>query len=376
MQITSDFDGGNIAVLEADEPGNIRLEIARDNQSDFYQWFCFRLSGAKGQPVVMHIENAGGSAYAEGWQDYQAVASSDQETWVRVDTEYDGSTLTIRHTPDAEAVHYAYFAPYSMQRHADLVARAGASPLVSHRVLGKTLDGQDIDLLSISSGEASAPLNIWFIARQHPGETMAEWWMEGFLDRILDANDTVSRALLGRCDFYIMPNMNPDGSARGHLRTNAAGMNLNREWNAPSMEKSPEVFLTRAAMHDTGVDFHMDVHGDEALPYNFIAGFEGVPSVSEKQLALLEAYTSRLAALSPDFQTRHGYPLDEPGSADMRKCTDYVAENFGCLAMTLEMPFKDNADLPEPLAGWSPARCRLLARSCIDAFHAIVDDLR
>jgi murein tripeptide amidase MpaA len=262
-----------------------------------------------------------------------------------------------------------------MARHGDLVTRAAASPLVSHRVLGQTLDGQDMDLLEISANSAPAPLKIWFIARQHPGETMAEWWMEGFLERILDPADPVSRTLLARCDFYLVPNMNPDGSRRGHLRTNAAGMNLNREWNAPSMEKSPEVFLVRQAMHETGVDFHMDVHGDEALSYNFIAGFEGVPSVTDKQLALLDAYMARLAALSPDFQTKVGYAKDAPGSADMRKCTDYVAENFGCLSMTLEMPFKDNADLPEPLAGWSPARCRLLARSCIDALHGVVGDL-
>lgn len=35
--------------------------------------------------------------------------------------------------------------------------------------------------------------------------------------------------------------MNPDGSWRGHLRTNAAGANLNREWAKPSLETSPEV---------------------------------------------------------------------------------------------------------------------------------------
>lgn len=378
-QITNDFDGGNITVLEASAPDNIRLEIRRDNQSDFYQWFCFRLSGAQGQPLVMRIENAGGAAYAEGWEGYRALASSDGETWTRIDTDYDGEVLTIRHTPDAEAVTYAYFAPYSMQRHGQLVKRASASQLVSHNVLGKTLDGQDIDLLEISSGNeggAADKLKIWFIARQHPGETMAEWWMEGFLDRILDPDDPVSQELLAGCDFHIVPNMNPDGSVRGHLRTNATGMNLNREWNAPSMEKSPEVFLVRQAMHDRGVDFHMDVHGDEALPYNFIAGFEGVPSVTGKQLALLDAYMSKLDDLSPDFQTKVGYPKDPPGSADMRKCTDYVAENFGCLSMTLEMPFKDNANMPEPLHGWSPERSGLLAQSCIDALHGIIDDLR
>lgn len=39
--------------------------------------------------------------------------------------------------------------------------------------------------------------------------------------------------------------MNPDGAVLGNLRTNARGVNLNREWLNPSMENSPEVFLVR-----------------------------------------------------------------------------------------------------------------------------------
>ena len=30
-------------------------------------------------------------------------------------------------------------------------------------------------------------------------------------------------------------------------------------------------------MDDLGCDFCLDVHGDEELPYNFIAGAEGIP---------------------------------------------------------------------------------------------------
>ena len=45
--------------------------------------------------------------------------------------------------------------------------------------------------------------------------------------------------------------MNPDGSWRGHLRTNAAGANLNREWASPSAERSPEVLAVRNAMDAT-----------------------------------------------------------------------------------------------------------------------------
>jgi murein tripeptide amidase MpaA len=55
--------------------------------------------------------------------------------------------------------------------------------------------------------------------------------------------------------------------------------------------------------------------------------------------------------------------------------TAQLAERFGAIAMTLEMPFKDNDDLPDLDEGWSPDRSRLLARSCLDALHAIIDDL-
>jgi murein tripeptide amidase MpaA len=61
--------------------------------------------------------------------------------------------------------------------------------------------------------------------------------------------------------------MNPDGSVRGHLRTNGCGANLNREWattgdyQAPTLTRSPEVFYCLQAMDKTGVDMFLDVHG-------------------------------------------------------------------------------------------------------------------
>ena len=71
---------------------------------------------------------------------------------------------------------------------------------------------------------------------------MASWWMEGFLGRLLDPADPVARALLASTTLHIIPHMNPDGGSRGHLRTNAVvSANLNREWDSPLPERSPEV---------------------------------------------------------------------------------------------------------------------------------------
>ena len=374
MKISSNFDGGNIKCLSCDDLGDIQLEIKKDNQSDFYQWFYFRLTGGRDQDCILNIVNAGGAAYGEGYVDYQAVASYDRETWFRVDTEFNDGVLSIRHQPLYNSVYYAYFAPYSTERHLDLMAQLISSPLVDLINLGSTLDGQDMDLLKIGE-DGEGKRNCWFIARQHPGETMAEWWMEGFLGKLLDEDDPVSRELLKKCVFYVVPNMNPDGSRRGHLRTNAVGANLNREWVDASMERSPEVYLVRQIMEKVGVGFCLDVHGDEALPYNFISGSEGIPSWTPQRQTLLDGYMSSLVAVSPDFQTTHGYDIDEPGKANLTMATNYIAETFGCLAMTLEMPFKDTVETPNSTEGWSPDRCIHLGAANLNALYLIIDKL-
>ena len=130
LSISSAFDGGNIRLVAID--GNrIDLEIAQDHQSDFYQWFYFRLTGAEGQPVELRIVNAAGAAYPLGWPGYRACMSYDRDYWERVaETRYEDGVLTIPVTPASNSVWFAYFAPYTMERHHDLVAEAADHPWI------------------------------------------------------------------------------------------------------------------------------------------------------------------------------------------------------------------------------------------------------
>lgn len=374
MHINSNFDGGNIHCVKSEQADDIQLEIVKDNDSEFYQWFYYRLTGAQDKQCRMIINNAKGAAYQDGWKNYQALASYDREFWFRVPTQYQDGKLIIEHKPEYSSVYYAYFTPYSMERLADFVSWVIADPKVTHRVLGQTLDGQDLDQFVIGN-EAEGKKKIWIHARQHPGETMASWWMEGFIHRLLDEDDALARKLLDNAVFYVVPNMNPDGSRRGHLRTNACGSNLNREWMEPTMERSPEVYLVRQQMHKIGVNFCLDVHGDEGLPYNFIAGSEGVESWNEKLADIQSRFGNTMMTVNPDFQMTHGYPVDEPGTADLTICTNYITETFKCSAVTLEMPFKDTADTPQPFQGWSLERSQRLGASAIDALAAVIEDL-
>jgi murein tripeptide amidase MpaA len=369
--INAAFDSGNIIVGSIDG-ARATLSIRRDKDSEFAQWFHFRLEATPGEEVTLRITGLEGSAYPGGWPNYRACVSEDRDYWGRTDTSYDkdadGGTLTICYTPVSGIAWFAYFAPYSMERHHDLVAEIASVEGVDYRCLGTSLEGQPIDCLSMGSGETV----VWLYARQHPGETQAEWWMEGALDMLTDPADPHARVLLEKCRIHVVPNCNPDGSRRGHLRTNFAGVNLNREWAEPSAKRSPEVLCIRNAMDESGVHWAMDVHGDEAIPAAFMAGFEGIPSWTDAQGERYTRFVTRLADRTPDFQTKLGYAIAGPGKANLTMSTNQLAERFGAVSMTLEMPYKDTIDHNDPDQGWSPERCKLLARECLAVLAEMV----
>ena len=111
ISIDSNFDSGNIVVEDIAGPHGIVLSIRKDAHSDFYQWYHFRLSGARGQPCTIRIINLNGSGYPGGWPGYRACVSEERQVWRRAETSYDpkadNGTLTIRVTPAVDQLWLA-----------------------------------------------------------------------------------------------------------------------------------------------------------------------------------------------------------------------------------------------------------------------------
>lgn len=263
--------------------------------------------------------------------------------------------------------------------------------------LGQTISGREIDCVSIGTGNKLC----WIIHRQHPGESMAEFYAEGLIHRLLglDTNgalDEVAKHAREEFTFHIIPNMNPDGSVNGYLRTNAAGSNLNREWapspapttttdksedanekvtmyEAPTVERSPEVYHVLRKMDETGCDAFLDVHGDEALPFNFLAGSQGMPNWGKRLESLHGAFLAAYERANPDMQKEVSYDPDEPNEGMKNICSNQIALRFDCLSATLEMPFKEVWGRER---GWGPDRARKLGASVLDALCYVSPYLR
>ena len=381
VSIRADFDSGNATACATHADGTIHVQIRPDPYTEkdgrsHFQWFCFMVKVTSADKVRLRIDNAGEASYPKGYIDYKACMTYDKKSWFRVpETKYEDGALHIDVVPEEDTFYLAYFPPYTYGQHLNLIDMCKESSLVTYENLGETLDGRSMDMLHVGTGAVHA----WLLARQHPGESMAEWWMEGMLKRLIDPTDQGAAKLRSIFTFHVVPNMNVDGSIRGHLRTNAAGANLNREWMEPSLEYSPEVYYVRNKMDECGVDFCLDVHGDEVCPYNFLSGAEGIPSWNDTLQTLFNKFGFAYHKANPDFGgfpiTPNGYPIDPPGSANLRYCTNQVGERYRCLSATLEMPFKDTVETPDDTAGWSPERSMRLGASVLDALLEVSSDI-
>ncbi len=131
------------------------------------------------------------------------------------------------------------------------------------------------------------------------------------------------------------------------------------------MEISPEVFVVRNKIHETGCDLFLDVHGDEALPYVFAVGSEMLESFTEQQADEQNAFLHNFKQASRDFQTEHGYPSGKYKEEVLKLASKYIGHTFKCVSLTLELPFKDNVNNLDLQVGWNGARSKNIGREVL-----------
>jgi len=305
-KITEPEDGGAIlvdSVTRNDKDYNAMLrlrpeggESLDESPLNLTQWFNFEAQGLPvgfGTKASFTIQNCGSSMFND-WSGYQVCYSRDRIHWQRATTTtFDQASCKLEWTLEhntSPVVYFSYYPPYPLEKQKDLIARAQANGNCKHHILGKSTDGRDLTCLSFGSpsqqdtGSNRRKIKVWIQHRQHPGEVAASWFCEGVVDRLLELSGTDAvnngpggtserqSSLLDDAIVYVVPNMNPDGSVRGHHCTNAAGQNLNECWGGLNgvgtwRRKAPETEAAIKAMQSIGgPDILLDVHQDETKP--------------------------------------------------------------------------------------------------------------
>lgn len=377
MHIEANFECGNVIVEQMSER-EAHLAIRPDSNAKYFQWFHFRVTGESGILRTFHLTNASAASYPHAWNGYRALASYDGEQWFRVQTTYLSGQLHIIHRAEQNSTRYAFFVPYLAHQQERLFADCAAAG--QRRAIVTTADGNAVDMMVF--GKPDAQRKAWVISRQHAGEPMAEYCIDGLMRRLADPSDRLAQRLLAAdIAFYCVPNVNPDGSARGNLRANAAGIDLNRDWKQNSPPQSVEVAGLLKAMEAEGVDFFLDLHGDEASQYVWLVQPHSdlvTPANSAAQAVMETFFQTRYAEYGPDpasVSPVNGVEF-KPSPPDSGMAVDYVAWRFECPSLIVELPFKDTLGANGQADSLQADGCVAFGRDCLEMIAAVFDGLK
>lgn len=319
----SNFEAGSLGKVERVSPTHFRCAVAgeadQDHRNRQASWYYFRLDHAAGREVAIDLVDLEGEYnYRTGAfsinRDTRPVYSYDQKTWKHLrdqEVQWDEQTnsLLLQFTPARDRVWIAHVPPYTTADLARLLRAVRASPNLQKAVIGKTVGGRDMLLLTITNPATSEARKkvVWLMARQHAWEAGSSWAAEGAI-RFLVSSDPRAVRIRDGIIFKIFPMADPDGVVRGGVRFNAHGYDLNRNWDTVNPQLMPEISAQRKTVLDwidagRRIDLFLTLHNTEDTEFlegPLAAGGAQVRELAERFSRLLTEATSFNPSRPPD----------------------------------------------------------------------------
>lgn len=360
LEVSADFEGGSIGACRGVGEHHLECKVEGDTDQDGRNrqasWFYFRLDGAGGEQVTIDLVDLAGEYNYKpapgGITDKTPPwISYDQTHWepaAEVEYRAEPPRLRVRLTPRAEPVWLARLPPYTNRHLEKLLSEVRDNTALQIERIGKSVEGRDLLLLTFDTGEqASRPKKtIWVMFRQHAWEAGTSWVAEGAI-RYLASQQ--ARLLLRGAAVKIFPMSDPDGVARGGVRFNKHGYDLNRNWDAIIPEKMPEIAAQYRAIRrwlegGRTIEMFLTVHNTEVHEY-----IEGPPEpqgpmVKELMMRFFHSlqYQTSFAATRPP---RPAKPTTVPGRKGSMTVYQFLSQKHGVPAFLMELAIARNPKL-------------------------------
>ncbi|MDB4349653.1 M14-type cytosolic carboxypeptidase [Omnitrophica bacterium] len=294
--ISTNFESGNINHIKNVQRKKdvlVVLEIEnepypKNTKRKYQNWFYFKSNDVQRKSMTYTIRNI--NIFGNDWKGFNVCYSYDNKNWKRIKTSFSkkNKTLTWKHRSTKKNVYFAYYPPYTTVMKQKMMMKYKNKKGVKAKTLGKS----KVDALILGNG----PLKIFIVARQHPGESIGSWMIEGFLKEYF--SDVQRKVVEDVFTFYIIPMANPDGVKLGHWYTNKKGQNLNRSWRH---NKTSETNAIKKLMTEKKALLYLDLHGDEGASKHFIT------SCIESKNKVRKPFNNTMAKFCPNFQKEDYY---------------------------------------------------------------------
>lgn len=154
------------------------------------------------------------------YRDFIVVREPEHEAWRTVMGDVEGSVaeFELNIPPGETEVHW--HPPYTYTQSEAFVDSLRAHPLVQVEQIGKSEEGRNLPLLTITDSGKREKTRVLIVSRYHAYESASSYAVEGMVQWLL-SEDPWAIAALRRYVFYIVPMANPDGVVNGMGRLTA-----------------------------------------------------------------------------------------------------------------------------------------------------------
>ncbi|EMI25196.1 M14 family metallopeptidase [Rhodopirellula europaea] len=227
VSFETDFAGGKIDQLV--ELGGDDFEILIRPEKEPINdsaWYAFRVHSTNPRHINVRLRYEGGSHRYEPKISHNRVEWQSAEHLI-VARHPGGQEVTLRLPVNNQVLWVAGQELVGNKDIAGWVDTLAQFPFVESSLAGRSVQDRPIHRLAIGNPDSKEV--IYALSRQHPPEVTGTIGMMHFIEALCSDTELAKRY---RAEFLTVgiPIANPDGVARGYWRSNANGVDLNRDW--------------------------------------------------------------------------------------------------------------------------------------------------
>lgn len=250
MKITHNYPGASIKVIKNNEKTNTIYLSLKEEANSYSHYYNFTIENELPKEGTIYLQNIKKSPYYHE---------------------------KIKPVPYIKTTKWQPLKNYSLADNGDLIIKIPSNstqeislvPRYTHQDLKEflkknpsphtTIKYEPIPEIIIGSPQLPA---IIFTARQHPGETLSSFFLEGIIKELLNTPN-----LLEQYCFIFFPIVNTKGVETGVHRL-LDGTDYNRSWNRK--EKPFEIKYIEEELNKYKILTFIDVHNDEVTKDNYL----------------------------------------------------------------------------------------------------------
>lgn len=246
MRILNDYDGSSIYIIHNDDKKNIAIVSLKKEENTYCHYYNFKVINDLDKEGIIYLKNMNNSLYYRSDNYYiPFIKIKDQYQLMdsrRVRKENNDYIFTIDSNLECEISLYPRYVEEDLNKY-----------------LLKVKNYKDFNIINdiipeIRIGDFKNNV-IAITGRQHPGETISSFFIEGIIDAVIENKEQCKDY-----SFIIFPIVNKDGVKNGNHRY-VNNIDYNRSWGNNCHVK--EIDFIKKELSKNIPDIFIDIHGDE-----------------------------------------------------------------------------------------------------------------